>query len=277
VHIIRWRLEIEQAVCRAITPAGGEARPPNDRTVRTRGVQASDKRQSADRGQVSIGDDDRPMSGRDRRVDAGTRVARRALGRLGHDLRVARRAAGVSQATLGEAIGCSHAQVSRIELGRHDRVALEDLARAASVLGLRLAIQLYPTGPPLRDLAHVRLLGRLRDRLGPSLGWQTEVGLPLPGDLRAWDAVVSVGPVRVAVEAETRLEDLQAVVRRVELKRRDDPVDVIVLLVNRTAFNVAVVRASASVLGEAFPWSPRLALADLAAGRAPSRSVLLLL
>jgi transcriptional regulator with XRE-family HTH domain len=217
------------------------------------------------------------MSGRDRRVDAGTRIARRALGRVGHDLRVARRSAGVSQAVLGETIGCSHAQVSRIELGRHDRVALEDLARAASVLGLRLAIQLYPIGPPMRDVAHVRLLGRLRERLGPGLEWRIEVGLPLPGDLRAWDAVISAGNARIAVEAETRLEDLQALLRRIELKRRDDPVDGVVLLVNRTAFNVAVVRASAALLGAAFPASPRAALADLAAGRVPDGSVLLLL
>jgi hypothetical protein len=76
------------------------------------------------------------------------------------------------------------------------------------------------------------------------LRWKSEVPIPITGDQRAWDAVVSgSGQGRVAIEAETRLRDIQALQRRVALKRRDDPsIDSVVLLVAGTRGNRFVLR-----------------------------------
>jgi putative N-acetylmannosamine-6-phosphate epimerase len=43
----------------------------------------------------------------------------------------------------------------------------------------------------------------------------------MPGDRRAWDAVLLIGTAQIAVEAETRPRDVQALQRRIALKRRD--------------------------------------------------------
>jgi len=80
-------------------------------------------------------------------------------------------------------------------------------ARWAAV-GLELGLRAFQQGAPIRDLGHVRLLERLRSRLGDVWGWRLEV--PLRADVagRAWDAVATLGSMRVAFEAETRLYDI---------------------------------------------------------------------
>jgi hypothetical protein len=161
----------------------------------------------------------------------------RALFDVGSELRDDRLSSGLSLASIGAV-----SDMSRWEVARYERAELPDASfrahnRLAAANGVRLSLKLYPLMDPVRDVAHARLLDRLRDRVGTSLRWRPEV--PLPGStLRAWDAMVVGHRERTAVEAETAIRDGQAMERRIELKRRDDPsVDRVVLLVADTRRN----------------------------------------
>jgi hypothetical protein len=112
-----------------------------------------------------------------------------------------------------------------------------ELACVGAAVGLDVRLRAYPAGDAIRDVGQQRLLERLRVRLHPTLGWSTEVPLPIEGDLRAWDAMIRDSGWRLPVDAETVLDDLQAVERRLALKRRDGGVDHVILLVSDTRRN----------------------------------------
>jgi hypothetical protein len=99
----------------------------------------------------------------------------------------------------------------------------------------------------------------------------------MPGDRRAWDAVIEGRGWRVAVEAETRLRDVQALSRRIALKQRDDRTDVVILLVADTRHNRHVLRLAALDLAATFPTSGRALMEALSEGRQPSGSAPVLL
>ncbi len=205
------------------------------------------------------------------------RRVREALLRIGGELREARIAAGLTQRTVGGAIGISHAQVSRIELGRAPHVPYETLVRFAAVVGLDVPLRTFPSGDPIRDAGQLALLRLLRGLVDPGLRWFTEVPLGILGDLRAWDAVIAGPGWEVPVEAETRLRDVQALLRGLALKGRDGEQPVILLLVADTRHNRHVLRLAARELGDAFPLAGRAALAELAAGRALTSSSVIVL
>jgi hypothetical protein len=142
---------------------------------------------------------------------------------------------------------------------------------------MELSARAYPAGPALRDAAHLALLERLRKWIGAAFTWRTEVPLGPPGDQRAWDAVLTGIGVRIAVEAETRLRDLQALLRRLELKRRDGQVDRLVLLVADTRANRAFLRVASGLLVQSFPVPHAVALAALSDGRDPGGDAIVLL
>jgi hypothetical protein len=81
-----------------------------------------------------------------------------------------------------------------------------------------LAARAYPIGGGIRNVAQLELLARLRTRVAKQFTWRTEVPMPIEGDLRAWDAALFGPAIRVGIDAETRLRDIQAVDRRVMLK-----------------------------------------------------------
>lgn len=216
------------------------------------------------------------MATRERAVDRGRRAADRHAVTLGMELREARLGAGVSQAFVAHAVGTSRAEISRIERGRAPHAPLGRLTLTAAVLGLDLSVRLYPAGLPIRDRAQVGLLERLRARLPPDLVWQTEVPIPIPSDPRAWDASISGRGWTVYVDAETRLRDAQALQRRTALKKRDTSTNRVVLLVADTRTNRAILSGLARpLLDDAIPG--RRLLADLAAGRDPGGSGLIVL
>jgi hypothetical protein len=128
------------------------------------------------------------------------------------------------------------------------------------------SVRPYPAGDAINDAAQVALLGRLRARCHPSLVWRTEVPLPLPGDLRAWDATITSDAIRAAVEAETRLRDLQALDRRLALKQRDGGFDHVILLVLGSRANRSIIRAHADTLRTRFPVAGVTALERLETG-----------
>src|SRR5262249_23878544 len=94
------------------------------------------------------------------------------------------------------------------------RVPLCDVVELGVVLGLDPSIQFYPADDPPRDRAEIARVGRFRSRIFPGLTFATEVPLTIPGDLRAWDALVSIHRLRIGIEAETRIRDFQWVTRR---------------------------------------------------------------
>lgn len=149
-------------------------------------------------------------------------------------------------------------------------------ASVGAVLGLSVSLRAYPAGDPIRDAAHSKLLERFRRRLHPSLRWRTEVPLPNAGDPRAWDAVVSGIEWRDAVEAETGVDDAQALERRVELKRRDGAMDHVILLIADTRRNRDALVAAPAAFA-AFPLRTRQILGALGAGRDPGNSGIVLI
>jgi hypothetical protein len=167
--------------------------------------------------------------------------------------------------------------MSRIELGQATYVPFSRLALIAAALGLDLSLRAYPAGEPIRDVAQLALLAKLRVALPADLGWQTEVPLNIPGDRRAWDAVIEGHGWRLPVEAETRLRDVQELSRRLGLKQRDDRTDVVLLLVADTRNNRHVLRLAGPDLAAAFPIPGPVAFAALQGGQRPSGSAIAVL
>ena len=217
------------------------------------------------------------MTTRDRPAERARAEAAARLRRAGDDLRTARRSAGLSLREVASRGGTSHTQVRRVERGLAPGVTVIQLASLAALVGLELPIRLYPAGDPIRDAGQSALLDRFHRRLHPSLGWRTEVPLPIDGDRRAWDAVVSLAGQRCVVEAETRLDDLQALERRVNVKLRDGRADIAVLLVARTRVNRAALLAHPAALRSTFPGSTREAMLAVTSGHLPPRSAVVVL
>ena len=203
---------------------------------------------------------------------------------VGREFLAVRTNGGLSQAVVSARAGMSRPQYGRVERGIAPEVSLATVARIAAVLGLDVALRLYPCSDPIRDAAHVALLQRLRAVCHPSLVWRTEVPLPLSGDRRAWDAVISgarsTGPmprIRIGIEAETRPNDVQALDRKLALKERDGDVERVILLLSDTRNNRDFVRGPGATLRARFPLDGRQALAHLAAGTDPGANALVLL
>ncbi len=215
------------------------------------------------------------MGTRERPSDRGRRRARDALNRVASDVRGARLGAGLSLRDVAAAAGIDHAWLWRFERRQHD-MTLDDLSAVCQVLGLDLALRAYPAGDALRDAAHVRLLGRLRTRLHPSLRWSTEVPLPAPGDLRAWDAMIRGPGWQLAVEAETVIHDVQALERKLTLKFRDGGADHVTLLVADTRRNREAIASAPAAFAD-LPLRNRQVLRNLEAGRDPGASGLVIL
>lgn len=157
-------------------------------------------------------------------------------------------------------------------------MSLTVVARLLAVVGLELSARAYPAGPPIRDAAHRALLDRFRAIVAPSVAWRFEVPVGHAGDPRAWDAVMLIGRAQVAVEAETRPRDVQALQRRLASKRRDDPdIAGVVLLLAGTRHNRALAKEYGEALRADFPLPTTALKAALADGRDPGGSGLILI
>ena len=222
--------------------------------------------------------DDGRMPTRERPADIGSRRARQIIGQLGEELLRARVDRGLSQASVAAAAGVSRSQVSRIERGEVLGISVLVLSRLLAAVGLEMSARAYPTGSPIRDQAQLALLARFRAVVGPSVAVRTEVPLPTPGDLRAWDLVLVIGSGRIAVEAETRPRDVQSLLRRVQLKLRDDPaITSVVLLLADTRHNRSLLREHGETLRSAFPQQGPRILCALGQGQDPGGSGIVLL
>ena len=201
------------------------------------------------------------------------------------ELESARIEHGLSYADLGRAVGISGAQAARICRASSGFDSFLRITAMFAAVGRQLACRSYPAGPAIRDAAHDALLARFRARLDVSVRWRLEDpviaardrALPGPVDLRAWDATVSGDGWTFGVEAETRLSDLQALLRRLALKQRDGHVDGLLLVVNDTAHNRQVVAEGFQYLRVEFPGSARRAMRALRRGLKPPENALLTL
>lgn len=214
---------------------------------------------------------------RERRYDKGTERGRELITGLGRELRNARSDRGLSlRATAAEA-RLSAPTLSRIERGMATSVSFITVARLMATVGLELSARAYPGGQPLRAAGHVELLAALRFQLHRSLRWATEVPLPSPGDLRAWDAIISGPGWMYGVEAETSPRDAQALARRLALKHRDSNVDGVILLLRRGRRSASFLRDARPVLAPNYPADGRRTLQLLQAGADPGGSAIAVL
>ena len=165
-----------------------------------------------------------------------------------------------------------------IEAGHCSTATLPDLNRIAAVLGLELAVRAYPGGPPVRDVGQAQRLQSFLEHVRRPLTFRLEVTLPRLTDrmeMRAWDAILYGMGMRTAIELEMRLRDVQALRRRIDLKRRDDPTERFLLLVADTRSNRLVLTEFA-LLFEDLPRLHRSSIeASLERGEHPQTGLLL--
>jgi transcriptional regulator with XRE-family HTH domain len=211
------------------------------------------------------------------RLGQGLHIAREIRGRIGGEVREARLNAGVSQRRAAAAVGMSQSEFGRIERGDIRRPTVDQLSRACSAVGLKLVANAYPDGDPIRDAAQVALLARFRALLPTNVRWRSEVPLPLPGDKRAWDAIATFVDGDIAVEAETRLRDIQALERRLALKQRDGGVERLILLVNDTDANRRAIVVARAALRDRLPLESRAIRRAIRGGQVPRASGILML
>jgi transcriptional regulator with XRE-family HTH domain len=217
------------------------------------------------------------MAARTDRYTTACARARLIATTTGREIRMARLGAGLSQGEAGAGVRMSHAQFGRIERAVLGELTVEQLARAAAAVGMELSVKLYPAGEPVRDRGQLRLLARVQSMMPPACRWRREVPLPAPGDLRAWDAVIDLEQQRMALEAETRLSDIQALDRRLSLKQRDGRMPVLLLVIADTRTNRAILAAHREALRPNFPLDGREIRAAFADGRLPDGNGLLVL
>jgi hypothetical protein len=215
------------------------------------------------------------MSTRDGAVARARRIAEEDRRLVAAELARAQRSTGLSDAEIGRACGLSRFVVGRTLSGARSATNVE-LAIIGAALGQDVRLKAYLAGDAIRDAGQQRLIGRLRRHLHPSIGITTEVGLPLPGDLRAWDAMLRTTTWRRPVEAETAIDDVQAVDRRVQLKVRDGAVDGVILLVADTRRNRRALAAAPSAF-TGFDRNARRVLRELRRGRDPGGTSIVLI
>ena len=208
------------------------------------------------------------MSTRERARDRGLRRATQIRTDIASELRAARLAADVTQSHVARVAGLTQPSISRAETPSAGPVSIEALAVHSAVLGMQLSVKTYPVGSPVRDAAHLELLARFRLAVYDGFGWHPEALIGQRGDLRAWDVLLS-GPVRIGVDAETRLRDIQSLQRKTGAKARDSGVDRVVLVVSNSRHNRRVLNEHALALSGTFRLGHMATMDALRAGRDP--------
>ena len=217
------------------------------------------------------------MANRTSPVREASRAAAWLLKDLGRELRVARILSGATQAQVAHRLGRSRSHVSRVENGLVAGVRIGDLTRHAAIVGLRLFARLYPLGRRAMDGSQLALFERFRVRIANAWVVDLEVPMPIPGDLRAADAVLSRPGCRCMVEVITRLADFQAQVRAARLKQRDLGAERLMLVILASTTNRRVLREAAFLVADGFPVNTKSALRSLSVGEDPGGDAAILL
>jgi transcriptional regulator with XRE-family HTH domain len=218
------------------------------------------------------------MGTRQRAGDLGAADARHHLVAAGREIRDARLTLGMSLEAASRRAGMSPSQLGRIERAVIRRPTYDQVCRAARAVGLETSLRLFPSGAPVRDRGQLPLLGRFEAVLAAPLVLRREVGLRRLGDQRAWDGRIGGGERTASVEGESRLYDVQATARRVDLKQRDDPdAGVVILVVARSAHNQRVLAEHREALRQQFPLDGAAIARELRHGRVPRASGIIVL
>lgn len=220
------------------------------------------------------------MPTRETRQVRGRRRGAMLVGRTLSELRDRRLFLGASQRRVASELGVSQSQYWRLEANELPNVSVRTISELASVLGLELSVGLHELGDPIRDRGQ-QALGKRFDAT-PSPAWRNtaEVLLPNPGDRRSWDRLLRLtGDVSqlVGADLETRIRDVQALVRRTRERERDGRVDAILLVLSDSATNRRLVDELRHALGPSYATSPRRILGALREGRPLAGSGVVLL
>ncbi|HEX6656361.1 MAG TPA: helix-turn-helix transcriptional regulator [Candidatus Limnocylindria bacterium] len=216
------------------------------------------------------------MPTKERLSAIGTARGRWMVRLFADEFKNARLAAGLSQARVAASVGLSQRTVSRYEAADPPYPDLVTAARLAAVVGLELKLHCFPGQVRLRDAAHVALVGRFLARLPKAVVRQLEAPIAR-GDQRAWDVLLTMGDTRIGLIAETRIRDLQALLRREHRKQVDGGVDVLILLLADTRNNRRAMAEAATLLGEEFPLRTRAVMAGLGCADAPAANGIVVL
>ena len=216
---------------------------------------------------------------------ANRQSAQREAGRFGdwmlhesgRELRVARIVAGKRQADVAELLGTTISHVSRVEHGLIKGLGIPALTKHAAAVGLKPWLKFFPAISRPLDRAQLALLAQFRERLGPRWHVVVEATMPIAGDLRAADALISIEGCRCMVEIITRLADFQGQLRAARIKLRDLGADRLIFVVYGTTTNRRAIRDMGTALTDAFPVGTKVALARLGAGLDPGGDALILL
>jgi transcriptional regulator with XRE-family HTH domain len=206
------------------------------------------------------------MATRETRRQRGRRQGDMIVRRLATELRTARLTAGLSQEALAELAGWTQTEISRFERNLFTNVSVPRVAQLAAVVGLDMSATLHVFAEPVADRGQQAAIERFLTHVSPSYRRAREVLLPNPGDRRSWDLLLRLDAQRVGVEVETRIRDIQVLVRRIRERERDGGVDEILIVVSDTAHNRALVAELRDALGSRFATTPRVLLAALRAG-----------
>jgi len=193
------------------------------------------------------------------------------------EIRDARLEPNLSQAALAKRAGWPQSRYSRVERGVQ-LPTLEDLFVVASLLGLRVRLDLFRIDEGIRDQGSQALIARFGSVLAPAWHAAREVPFPTLGDLRSWDLMIRLRTsYRVGVEAETRLRDVQELARRIRQRELHGGVDAILMIMSDSAHNRHHVDELLAVLGPDFGTPATDLLAALKAGEPlPGSGVLLI-
>ena len=199
------------------------------------------------------------MANRTRRLAEAARFADQSRRELADEFRRARMNAGMTLADCAHPLGWSRQKASRMEAARIETARLGELIRYASVLGLRLRVRAYPVGAPLRDVAQLAVTRRFRARLGDAWRVTLEAPIGIPSDLRAFDLLLRCDETRIVVEVITRLTDVQAQLRALQLKHRDGGIcGPLLIVVAESKRNREALRFVRPMLADDFPIPSRL-------------------
>lgn len=201
---------------------------------------------------------------------------RRQLAEVLDEIHERRLMSGGTQAELATAVGVSRSLVGALERGELEDPGVVELARLAAAVGLDLSLRTFAGDAVLRDAAQVMLLNRLRAECHPSLAWTLEATVT-PGDPRAFDALVGRTPDAAAVEAISRLRDLQRQTRPIIAKLEASGLRAVIVLIAASRVNRTALRDAGRQFRDAFPLGSRAVLGMLRRGEVPHQSGIVVL
>jgi transcriptional regulator with XRE-family HTH domain len=192
------------------------------------------------------------------------------------ELRQTRVGAGVSQEQLASDLGISQGAYSRIETGRLGDVGVIAISQIASVLGYEVSVGLHPIGDPVRDKGQLACGRRFGALLSDRWRVTDETLLPGAGEQRAWDKLLRLTDAapryQVGADIESRVWDIQAIVRRTRARERDGQVDHILIVLADSAHNRRIADELRRALGADYATGSRRIMAALRKGERLSGS-----